>query len=200
MKALFLSLATVSLLPAMASATEYKVDPAHTNVSFVAPHMMISKVKGRFDKVDGSFQFDEKTMKLENVNVTVKADSINTNEADRDKHMRSPDFFDVAKYPDITFKGGKVTYDKDKKPEKIEGDLTIKGVTKKVTLDIDYNGSTKDPWGNQVVAFELEGKVNRKDFGLNWNKAMDRGGVVVGDDIKIEIDGEAKTVAAAPKK
>jgi Uncharacterized conserved protein len=200
MKALLISFAAASLLPMMASAAEYKVDPAHTNVSFTAPHMMISKVKGRFDKVDGTFQFDEKTMKLEKVNVTVKIESINTNEADRDKHLKSPDFFDATKFPDMTFKGDKVSYDKDKKPEKIEGDLTIRGVTKKTTFDIDYKGATKDPWGNQVVAFELEGKVNRKDFGLNWNKAMDKGGVVVGDDIKIEIDGEAKVAAAAAKK
>ncbi|MNL59659.1 hypothetical protein D3C87_1834050 [compost metagenome] len=112
--------------------------------------------------------------------------------------MRSPDFFDVAKYPDMTFKSTKVSYD-DKKPDKVEGDLTIRGVTKKVTFDVDYRGSTKDPMGNPVVAFELEGKVNRKDFGLNWNKAMDRGGWVVGDEIKIEIDGEAKPVATAKK-
>jgi len=197
MKAVF-ALTALTLLPIFAMATDYKVDPAHTNVSFTAPHMMISKVRGRFDKVDGTFSFDEKSLKLDNVNVTVKTDSINTNEADRDKHMRSPDFFDVAKYPDMTFKSTKVSYD-DKKPDKVEGDLTIRGVTKKVTFDVDYRGSTKDPMGNPVVAFELEGKVNRKDFGLNWNKAMDRGGWVVGDEIKIEIDGEAKPATAAKK-
>ncbi|MNS65055.1 hypothetical protein D3C72_982040 [compost metagenome] len=194
----FSALTALTLLPVFAMATDYKIDPAHTNVSFTAPHMMISKVRGRFDKVDGTFSFDEKTLKLDNVNVIVKTDSINTNEADRDKHMRSPDFFDVAKYPDMTFKSTKVSYD-DKKPDKVEGDLTIRGVTKKVTFDVDYRGSTKDPMGNPVVAFELEGKVNRKDFGLNWNKAMDRGGWVVGDEIKIEIDGEAKPVATAKK-
>jgi polyisoprenoid-binding protein YceI len=191
MKAFTTLLAAATLLPAMSFAAEYKIDPAHTNVTFTAPHMMISKVKGRFDKIDGSFNFDEKTQKLDGLMVTIKSDSVNTNEKDRDKHLRSPDFFDVDKYPEIKFKSTNVKYEGNK-PEKVEGDLTIHGVTKKVTLDVDYRGSTKDPMGNQVVAFEAETKVNRKDFGLNWNKAMDKGGFVVGDDIKIEIDGEAK--------
>jgi polyisoprenoid-binding protein YceI len=182
-----------------AHAEKFKVDPAHTGVQFQVPHLVVSKVKGRFDKVDGSFDFDEKTMKLDNVMVTIQADSLNTNEADRDKHLRSPDFFDVAKYPTLTFKGTKVHYDKNK-PDEIEGDLTIHGVTKKVKLDVDYKGAVTDPWNNRRVAFELEGKVNRKDFGLKWNKAMEAGGFVVGDDVKIEIEGEAIAAASVPKK
>lgn len=201
MRALLLSFMATSLVSTSALAAKFDVDKAHTNVSFTAPHLMVSKVKGRFDQVSGSFEFDEKSMKLSDINVTIKTDSINTNEADRDKHMRSPDFFDVAKYPDMTFKSTNVKYDKNK-PDKVEGDLTIRGITKKVTLDVDYNGAVTDPWGNRVVTFEAEGEVNRKDFGLNWNKAMDKGGFVVGDKIKIEIDGEAKVAAvpAAPKK
>ncbi|WP_374033863.1 YceI family protein [Bdellovibrio bacteriovorus] len=201
MRALLLSFMATSLVSISALAAKFDVDKAHTNVSFTAPHLMVSKVKGRFDQVSGSFEFDEKSMKLSDINVTIKTDSINTNEADRDKHMRSPDFFDVAKYPEMTFKSTNVKYDKNK-PDKVEGDLTIRGITKKVTLDVDYNGAVTDPWGNRVVTFEAEGEVNRKDFGLNWNKAMDKGGFVVGDKIKIEIDGEAKVAAvpAAPKK
>lgn len=201
MRALLLSVIATSLVTTSAYATKFEVDKAHTNVSFTAPHLMVSKVKGRFDQVSGSFEFDEKTMKLSDIQVQIKTESINTNEADRDKHMRSPDFFDVAKYPEMTFKSTNVKYDKNK-PDKVEGDLTIRGITKKVTLDVDYNGAVTDPWGNRVVTFEAEGEVNRKDFGLNWNKAMDKGGFVVGDKIKIEIDGEAKVAAAptAPKK
>lgn len=201
MRTLLLSVITTSLVATTAQAAKFDVDKAHTNVSFTAPHLMVSKVKGRFDNVSGSFQFDEKTMKLSDIAVTVKTDSVNTNEADRDKHLRSPDFFDVAKFPEMTFKSTNVKYEKDK-PDKVEGELTIRGITKKVTLDVDYNGAVTDPWGNRVVTFEAEGEVNRKDFGLNWNKAMDKGGFVVGDKIKIEIDGEAKVAAVptAPKK
>ena len=189
--------ALLLIFSSSAFAAKYDLDPSHTNIRFSAPHLMISKVKGRFDKFAGSFDFDEKTMKLENIQVTIKTDSLNTNEKDRDKHLRSPDFFDVAKYPDMTFVGTKVLYEKDK-PDKVEGDLTIRGITKKVTLNVDYNGSITDAWGNRVVSFEVEGKVNRKDFGMIWNKALDKGGVTVGDEIKIEVDGEAKV--PSPKK
>lgn len=178
-------------------AAKFDIDPSHSSVNFIAPHLMISKVKGRFDRFQGSFDFDEKTMKLDNIQVVIKTDSINTNEKDRDKHLRSPDFFDVAKFPEMTFKSTKVIYDKDK-PDKVEGNLTIRGVTKAVTLDLDYNGAITDAWGNRVVSFEADTKVDRKDFGLIWNKALDKGGVTVGDEIKIEIEGEAKL--PAPKK
>lgn len=187
----------IALLSTSAFAAKFDIDPSHTSVAFVAPHLMISKVKGRFDRFSGSFDFDEKTMKLDNIQVVVKTDSINTNEKDRDKHLRSPDFFDVAKFPEMTFKSTKVIYDKDK-PDKVEGNLTIRGVTKPVTLDLDYNGAITDPWGNRVVTFEADTKVDRKDFGIVWNKALDKGGVTVGDEIKIEIEGEAKL--SAPKK
>lgn len=189
--------ALLLIFSSCAFAAKFDLDPAHTNIRFSAPHLMISKVKGRFDKFSGSFDFDEKTMKLDNINVTVKTESVNTNEKDRDKHLRSPEFFDVAKYPDMTFVGTKVIYDKDK-PNKVEGDLTIRGITKKTTFDLDYHGAVTDAWGNRIVSFEAEAKVNRKDFGMVWNKAIDKGGWTVGDEIKIEIDGEAKL--PSPKK
>lgn len=196
---LFAFLATFLFTPPLLAA-KFELDKAHTNVSFVAPHLMVSKVKGRFDKFAGTFDFDEKDLKLENVMVTIQTDSLNTNEKDRDKHLRSPDFFDVVKFPEMKFKSTKVEYDNGK-PDKVHGELTIRGITKPVILNVDYNGAITDAMGNRVVAFEAETKVNRKDFGLNWNKALDKGGFVVGDDIKIQIEGEAKMpTPATPKK
>lgn len=191
MRTLLFSFLALSLTTTPASAAKYELDRSHTSVSFTAPHLMVSKVKGRFDHFDGSFDFDEKNMKLDAISVAVKTDSINTNEKDRDKHLRSPDFFDVAKYPEMTFKSTRVEYKKNK-PQKVHGDLTIRGITKPIVLEVEYDGTITDPMGNQVVAFEASSKVNRKDFGLNWNKALDKGGWVVGDEIKIAIEGEAK--------
>lgn len=200
MRALLFVFFATSLFTTPLLAAKFELDKAHTNVSFVAPHLMVSKVKGRFDKFAGTFDFDEKDLKLENIAVTIQTDSLNTNEKDRDKHLRSPDFFDVAKFPEMKFKSTKVEYDNGK-PDKVHGELTIRGITKPVILNVDYNGAITDAMGNRVVAFEAETKVNRKDFGLNWNKALDKGGFVVGDDIKIQIEGEAKVpTPATPKK
>lgn len=191
---LFLFLAA-SLTHTPANAAKFDLDTSHTSVSFIAPHLVISKVKGRFDQFNGSFEFDEKSSKLDGINVVIKTESVNTNEKDRDKHLRSPDFFDTAKFPEMTFKSTKVEYIKNK-PSKVHGDLTIRGISKPVILNVNYGGTVTDMMGKQVVAFEASGQVNRKDFGLNWNKSLDKGGVVVGDEIKIQIEGEAK--AAAP--
>ncbi|MFM6927582.1 MAG: YceI family protein [Bdellovibrio sp.] len=180
----------------VAHAEKFTIDPSHTGVQFQVPHLVVSKVKGRFDKFEGSFDFDEKTMKLDNVMVTIHTDSVNTNQADRDKDLRSPNFLEVTKYPKIEFKSTKTIYEKDK-PKKVEGNLTIHGVTKKVTLDINYNGAVTDPWKNRRVAFDAETKINRKDFDLKWNQALETGGFVVGDEVKISIEGEA---IAATKK
>lgn len=181
-----------------ALAADYKIDPAHTHIEFRVPHVVVSKVEGRFNKFEGTFSFDEKSQKLDKVNVIIKTDSIDTNQPDRDKHLRSADFFDVAKHPDITFKGTKTIYD-GPKPEKIEGDLTIHGVTKKVTMEIDYKGAVTDHMGTRRIAFECELEINRKDFGMTWNKSLDKGGVAVGDEVKIEILGEAVLAQAAKK-
>jgi polyisoprenoid-binding protein YceI len=171
-------------------AAKFNIDPAHTNITFKVPHMVVSKVKGTFNKFEGSFDFDEKSQKLDNVVVKIQADSIDTNQADRDKHLKSPDFLDVAKFTTIEFKGSKTEYDTSK-PKKVQGKITIHGVTKDVTLDVDYKGAVNDPMGNRRIGFEIETKLNRKDFGLVWNKALETGGVVVGDNIDIEIEGEA---------
>lgn len=200
MRVLLFSFLTASLFSTDVFAAKFEIDKAHTNVSFTAPHLMVSKVRGRFDKFQGTFDFDEPGMKLDNVDVIIYTDSLNTNEKDRDKHLRSADFFDVQKHPEMRFKSTKVIYEKGK-PDKVEGNLTIRGITKPAVLDIDYHGAVTDPMGTRVVSFEAETKVNRRDYGMNWNKALDKGGWVVGDEIKIEIDGEAKMVQSnAPQK
>lgn len=200
MRALLFSFLASSFFCSSVLAAKYELDKAHTSISFVAPHLMVSKVKGRFDKFEGSFDFDPKSMKLDNIIISIRADSINTNEEKRDKHLRSPDFFDVEKFPELKFKSSKVIYDNKKpaKPVKVEGDLSIHGVTKPVVLQVEYGGAITDPMGNQVVSFSANTNVNRKDFGVSWNKALDTGGWVVGDNIKIEIDGEAKVPGTSP--
>ncbi|WP_413580516.1 YceI family protein [Bdellovibrio sp. HCB288] len=184
------ALLLTTLLSTPAWAEKFTIDPAHTTITFKVQHMMISKVKGRFDKFEGSFDFDEKSQKLDNVVVKIQANSIDTNQSDRDKHLKSPDFLDVAKFPTIEFKSTKTEYE-SAKPEKVQAKLTIHGVTKDVTVDVDYNGAVTDPQGKRRVGFELETKLSRKDFGLVWNKAMETGGVLVGDEVEVDIQGEA---------
>ncbi|WP_413577355.1 YceI family protein [Bdellovibrio sp. HCB290] len=179
-----------TFLAAPAWAEKFTIDPAHTTITFKVQHMMIAKVKGRFDKFEGTFDFDEKSQKLDNVAVKIQAASINTNQSDRDKHLKSPDFLDVAKFPTIDFKSTKTDYE-NSKPEKVQAKLTIHGVTKEVAVDVDYNGAVTDPQGKRRVGFAIETKLNRKDFGLVWNKAMETGGVLVGDTVEVEIQGEA---------
>lgn len=180
----------VTAAASMSFAANYTLDPAHSEVGFSVRHLMISNVKGKFNKYDGKFSYDEKSGKLSGVEVNIDPKSIDTNDDKRDEHLRSPDFFDTAKYAKITFKGDKVEA-KDGKPVKITGTLTMRGVTKPVTLDIDYRGAITDAWGNEKVGFGLTGKINRKDWGVSWNKALDKGGVTVGDDVAINIEAEA---------
>ena len=171
-------------------AASYKLDESHTQVGFKVKHLVISTVSGRFNKFGGTFEFDPKKGEIEKLNVEIESASIDTNEPDRDKHLKSPDFFDIEKFPKLTFISKK-TITKDGKPTKLDGELTIHGVKKNVTLDVDYKGSTVDPWGNERIAFEASTQVNRKDFGLKWNKNLDKGGVMIADDVKIVIEGEA---------
>ncbi|MBD3798590.1 MAG: polyisoprenoid-binding protein [Sulfuricurvum sp.] len=171
---------------AVASAAMYKVDVSHSTVGFKVKHMMISTVTGKFGNFSGSYELDKGVFK--SLKGEIKATSIDTGIAKRDDHLRAPDFFDVAKYSDITFVMTSASKDK------MTGNLTIRGITKKVTLDIDMGGTVEDPWGNQRSGFVLTGQINRKDFGLNWNKAIEAGGVVVGDEVKliVEIEGIAE--------
>jgi len=178
------------LTSSLAFAGEYKLDESHTQVGFKIKHLVISTVSGRFNKFKGGFKFDSGSGKLENLKISIDADSIDTNEPDRDKHLRGKDFFDVEKFKTLEFVAKDVTY-KNNKPMAIKGNLTIHGVTKPVNLKVDFKGEATDPWGNQRVAFEANSRVNRKDFGLKWNKALDKGGVMIADEVDIIIEGEA---------
>lgn len=181
-----------ALCAAPAFAAEFTIDQSHSHVGFKVRHL-VSKVDGEFKDFDGAFTFDEKDADKAKVKFTAKATSINTGTAKRDEHLRSPDFFDVKKYPTLSFEGKKLETDGDKH-YKLAGDLTIHGVTKPTTFDVDFGGVAKDPWGGTRAGFTATTKINRKDFGLTWNKALETGGLLVGDDVTIElnIEGVAK--------
>jgi len=181
----FTKLTLTSLLTASALfAGTYNVDASHSNIGFKVKHLMISNVSGKFDKFNGTFDYDEKTKTLTSLTGNIEAASINTENEKRDAHLKSADFFEVKKYPNLTFKLDKISGDS------AFGKLTIHGITKDVKLDFENNGSIVDPWGNTRVGLALSGKINRKDFGLTWNKALEVGGVVVGDKIKLDIELE----------
>ncbi|HVK62236.1 MAG TPA: YceI family protein [Bdellovibrionales bacterium] len=191
---------------AQAAPAKYVVDKDHSNVGFAVRHLMITDVIGHFKDFEGSFTFDRETGAVTDGTFTVKTASIDTDNDKRDEHLRSADFFDSAKHDSMTFKNSKLEKNgKDK--YKWTGDLTIRGKTKPVTFDLTETGMQKDPWGNQRLGFHAEGKINRKDFGLKWNKAIEGGGVTVGEDVKIIIDAStvqqketAPAAAPAPEK
>lgn len=167
---------------------EYTIDPAHSQIIFKVKHLAISNVTGRFDLFEGTYNFDEENIDNSSVQTKIVASSINTNEQDRDDHLKSKDFLDVEKYPNITFKSTAVKKGNDSNFQ-IIGDLSIHGVTKEVTLDATYEGHlASDPRGNERTAFVANGKINRKDFGMTWNKALELGGLVVGDEINITLE------------
>ncbi|HVM96527.1 MAG TPA: YceI family protein [Candidatus Acidoferrales bacterium] len=177
-------------IPRAGWAKHYKVDPDHTSVSFRVRHLF-SAVKGRFDKFDGEIEFDPTKPEATKVTGSIDVASINTNVAERDKHLRSKDFFDVANFPKITFASTGVTdLDSTKKAGKMQAKLTIHGVEKPVVLEVSFLGEVKDPWGNVKAGFAANTTINRKDFGLTWNQALETGGALVGDDVQIEIDAE----------
>ena len=179
-------------LGSLAFADSFKLDESHTHLGFKIRHLGFSNVRGKFDKFQGTGKFVEKTGKLSDLKVTIQASSINTNEPDRDKHLRSADFFDVAKFKELKFESTDIKY-KGKKPTQITGKLTIHGITKTVTLDIEeWGGKAEDAWGNQRIAFEATGKIDRRDFGLTWNKGLKKvAGLTVGNDVTfiLEIQG-----------
>jgi polyisoprenoid-binding protein YceI len=183
-------LATLMFAVVQAQAGTFEIDKAHSEVGFSVKHLVLFNAKGNFKTFSGTFDFDEAKGELKNVNVEIDVASVNTNEPDRDKHLVSPDFFDAAKHPKMTFKSTKVEF-KDKKPVKVMGTLTMRGVTKPVTLEVDYKGSAMDPWGNTKLGFTAKAKINRKDWGVNWNKNLDKGGVAVSEEVEIVIDAQA---------
>ncbi len=176
-------------LTSASAADEYALDAAHTSIEFSVRHMVISNVKGSFSDVSGVILYDEKDITKSSVDVTIKVASINTNNEKRDEHLRSPDFFDAEKYPDITFKSSKI--EKTKEGLVMTGTLTIRGISKEVTMPFELTDKITDPWGSVRFGAETKLKINRQDFKVSWNKVLDAGGVLVGDEVKIEISLEA---------
>jgi len=174
---------------AFAAPQTYVVDRAHSEADFSIRHMM-SKVTGKFDDFSGVVNLDRANPTASSVEFTIKTASINTGDADRDKHLRTPDFFDAAKNPEIRFKSTAIAATKTKNLYNVTGDLTMRGVTKRVTLPVEVLGFQKDPWGNERAGFQVETKLNRKDYGINWNKALDNGGFLVGDEVTVSINLE----------
>ena len=188
-KRLFL-ITMLVMIPHLVLAATWKIDPAHTTIEFKIRHLMISWVKGVFTEVQGTAITNEADLTKSSVQVQIKTASLNTNNKKRDDHLRSPDFFDVATYPVMTFVSKKVVV-ADGQPVKVVGDLTIHGVTREVALEVeDFSQTVTDPWGNTRRGATASTKINRKDYGLTWNKALEAGGVVVGDEVRISLEVE----------
>ena len=180
---------TVTTATTTNKTTTYRIDKAHSEAVFQVRHLLI-KVRGRFSDFEGEIVYDEQNPERSSVNVTIQAASVDTNERDRDTHLRSADFFDVEKFPTLTFKSARVTR-KGSDSFDVAGDLTIHGVTRPVALSATFLGKARDPWGNERIAFEAETTINRKDFGLLWNAALETGGFLVGDEVKISLSVQA---------
>jgi polyisoprenoid-binding protein YceI len=178
----------------------WKIDTAHSEINFTVRHMMISNVRGTFDRFTGTVDFDEANPANTKVDVQIETASIDTREAQRDGHLRSPEFFNAEQYPSMTFRSTSVEVS-DPHHARLHGDLTIRDVTRPVTLDVEYAGTSKSPWGTTNAGFTATTKISRKDWNLNWNVALETGGWLVGDEIKInlelEIIKQAETEAAA---
>ncbi|MBL8012169.1 MAG: YceI family protein [Flavobacteriales bacterium] len=167
--------------------TKWALDPTHSELVFKVKHLMISNVKGEFQKFNASIEAVGTDFQHARVLATMDASSIFTNEENRDKHLRSADFFDAEQHPHLEFKGTAMDLLGDNE-YKLRGELTIKGITQPVTLDVEFGGKNTDPWGNEKLAFALSGKINRKDWGLNWNAALETGGVLVSDEVRISAE------------
>jgi polyisoprenoid-binding protein YceI len=174
----------------------WNIDTTHSGVNFSVRHMVIAKVRGRFTRFSGTLTGDASDLTRAKLVAEVDADSIDTNMADRDAHLRSADFFDATSFPKLTFSSTRIERAGDGQ-YKAHGDLSIRGVTKPVVFDLTVHGQAKDPWGNQRIALTLEGSVDRSEFGLRWNQALETGGVLVGEKVEIEIEAEAVSGAAA---
>lgn len=185
----FIAIAALAI-PVLASATTWNIDPDHSNVGFKVRHLMVSNVKGSFEKHNGVVEINDKDITKSKVSVTIDAASVNTNVAKRDDHLRSADFFDVAKYPTITFVSKKVAK-AGKGKLKVTGDLTLHGVTKQVVLNVEGPAKeSKDPWGNFRSGVNASTTINRKDFGLVYNAALETGGVAVGEEVAVNLEIE----------
>jgi polyisoprenoid-binding protein YceI len=164
---------------------KWAIDPAHSEIQFKVRHLMISTVTGSFTDYQADVQSEEYDLMNAKVVFTAKLDSISSGNADRDNHLKSPDFFDAANHPEIKFVSTSVKPGDSKDEYELTGDLTVKGITKPIKLDVEFGGIVKDPWGNTKAGFTITGKINRKDFGLTWNAMTEAGGLVVSDEVKI---------------
>lgn len=173
---------------AWAETARWDVDPDHSIIEFRVAHMVVSKTAGRFMDYSGVVEMDPDAKTFKTIEATIKTASVNTNQDKRDAHLRNADFFDVEHHPAMTYK--MKSYQKQGDGYTAIGDLTLRGVTKEIVLVGNFNGVTKDPWGNMRAGFNAEGTLNRKDFGMVWNKTLDTGGLVVGDDVHIRLDIE----------
>lgn len=172
---------------ATAVKTKWGVDATHSEILFKVKHLVISTVTGSFKKFNGSVESEGTDFDGAKVNFEVDVNSIDTNVADRDAHLKSPDFFAAEQFPVMKFEG---VVKKSGSDYKLDGNLTVRGTTKTISLDVDFGGTTKDPWGNTRAGFEVNGKINRKDFGLNWSAVTEAGGLVVADDVKLHFNVE----------
>ncbi len=167
----------------------YQIDPVHSSIGFTVRHMVIANVKGYFKEFSGTIIYDENDITRSSVSVTIKTASINTENPKRDAHLRSPDFFDAEKYPEITFKSKRILKEKD--GYIAVGDLTMRGVTREIRIPFQILGKVTDPWGNTRLGVEASLKLNRHDYGISWSQTLDNGGLVVGDEVKIDLNIEA---------
>ncbi len=189
-KFLFTAILVSGFAMQFAKAESYKLDASHTTIGFKVKHLVISTVNGRFNKIEGKASFDEKTKTLKDAKATIQVSSIDTNEPDRDKHLKSGDFFNAEKFPTITAELKTINFAKSDQA-KATIKLKIRDVTKDVEFEIKFLGTVVDPWGNKRIAFEARSHIDRKDFGVSWNKTLDKGGVMVADNVEIFIEGEA---------
>jgi len=168
-----------------ATTTKWTLDAIHSELGFKVKHLMISNVKGVFNNFDVQVEGEDFTNS--EIRVTVDASSISTSNTDRDNHLKNPDFFDVENHPELTFQGTSLEQVDDDEYQ-LKGILTIRGISREVVLDVEFGGMMKDPWGNQKAGFSVSGKINRKEFGLNWNATLEAGGVMVGDEVKLNAE------------
>lgn len=175
--------------------TKWAIDPTHSKVAFKVKHLMISNVLGSFREFDGTVETEGDDFSTAQISFSLNTSSIDTEVADRDAHLKSADFFDAENYPKISFSGNGLK-DLDDDMYELTGDLTIKEVTKPVTLSVEFGGIGADPWGNVKAGFSIAGKINRKDFGLSWNATLETGGVLVGEEVKLSADVELVKVAS----
>ncbi len=177
------------------TTSDWNIDTAHSGINFSIRHMVVAKVRGRFSKFTGTVNLDDADFTRSTVDVTIDASSIDTGTAQRDEHLRSADFFDVEKFPQLRFRSSRIEK-LDETRYRVIGELSIRDVTREVSLDVEYGGRAKDPWGNQRVGFAASTAIERKDFGLEWNQVLEAGGVLVGGRVDIELEVQGVRAAA----